>query len=324
MKKSYKRIILFIVIGIGVLLAGVAVYLKFVLPHEEEPPYLEIAVVPERIQRGQYLAHNVAVCMDCHSERNWKLFSGPLVEGSLGKGGEYFGPEFGFPGEFYARNLTPANLGKWTDGEIFRAITTGINREGKALFPLMPYLKYQKMDKEDIYDIIAYLRTLEPIEDNVPPSKAHFPMNFIINTIPKKGESGKKPDRSDKIAYGSYLVNAASCMECHSQEKQGQLISGLEYSGGREFLMPFGIIRSANITPDKETGIGAWDEDSFVARFKTYSKPESAYPVGENDFNTIMPWTMYAQMEEEDLRAIYAYLSTLPPKKNQVVRLAAR
>lgn len=76
------------------------------------------------------------------------------------KGGEFFGPDLGFPGEFYSRNLTPANLRGWTDGEIFRAITAGVNKEGEALFPVMPYRNYSKMDKEDIYDIIAYLRTL--------------------------------------------------------------------------------------------------------------------------------------------------------------------
>ncbi len=324
MKNKYKKIIFNFLLGIGVLLAGGLVYLKFVLPQAEAAPYLKISEDPERIQRGQYLANNVAVCMDCHSERNWNLFSGPLVEGSLGKGGEYFGPEFGFPGQFYARNLTPSNLANWTDGEIFRAITTGVNRDGKALFPVMPYPNYRKMDKEDIYDIIAYLRSLPPIEAKVPPSKAHFPMNFIINTIPAKPDFTIKPERSDKVAYGSYLVNTASCIDCHTQVKRGQLIPELAFSGGREFPMPFGIVRSPNITPDNETGIGAWDEDYFVARFKAYSHPESAYAVAENEFNTIMPWTMYAGMEEEDLRAIYAYLSTLPPIKNEVVRITAR
>ncbi len=323
MKKPYKKIILFSVLGVVIIVAGMVFYLKFILPQAEEAPYLEIAIVPERIKRGEYLANNVAICMDCHSARDWNRFSGPLKEGTLGMGGEYFGPEFGFPGSYYAKNLTPANLGEWTDGEIFRAITTGVDREGKALFPVMPYLNYRKMDKEDIYDIIAYLRSLPVIEDKVLPSKSDFPMNFIINTIPGKADLSVKPDPKDQVAYGAYLVNAASCIECHTQVKRGQLIPELAFSGGREFPMPFGIIRSPNITPDVETGIGTWNEEAFVGRFKAYQNPEAAPQVKENDFNTLMPWTMYAGMKEEDLKAIYAYLSTLKPIKNDVIRISS-
>ena len=81
-------------------------------------------------------------------------------------------------------NLTPYHLGNWTDGEIFRAITTGVSRDGHALFPVMPYTSYAKMDPADIKDIIAYLRTLKPIHNAIPAAESDFPMNFIINTMP--------------------------------------------------------------------------------------------------------------------------------------------
>ncbi|HET7361910.1 MAG TPA: c-type cytochrome [Salinimicrobium sp.] len=322
MKNTIKKILLY---GFGILVLAILLivgYVKFVLPTVESPTYLKISVTPERIVHGEYLANHVAVCMDCHSTRDWSRFSGPLVPNTLGKGGEYFGQEVGFPGKFYSKNLTPTHLGSWTDAEIFGAITTGVNKEGEALFPVMPYLSYGKMDKEDIYDIIAYLRSLPPVENEIPKRDIDFPMNFIINTMPQNTAFVKRPDPSEKVEYGAYLVNAASCIECHTQVEKGQIIPELAFSGGREFKMPNGIVRSANITPDVETGIGFWTEETFLNRFKAYSKPESIYEIKEGQVNTIMPWAMYAGMKTSDLKAIYAYLNTLKPIKNKVVHFS--
>jgi mono/diheme cytochrome c family protein len=190
------------------------------------------------------------------------------------------------------------------------------------MFPVMPYPYYGKMDQEDIYSLIAYLRSLEPIQNEVPQSVSDFPMNFILNTIPAKPAHTKRPDPSDEVAYGGYLVNAAGCIECHTQVKQGQIIPELAFGGGRDFAMPDGsVVRSANITPDTETGIGKWTTEAFVQRFKAYA--DSSYVVPEvkpGDFNTIMPWLMYCNMTEQDLKAIHAYLKTVAPIKNQVVK----
>ena len=97
-------------------------------------------------------------------------------------------------------------------------------------------------------------------------------MNFIINTIPKKPSFKPMPGKSNPVLYGQYLVNAASCIECHSQADKGSLIAGLEFAGGREFPMPTGgVVRSANITPHPTAGIGKWTKDMFVQRFKAYA-----------------------------------------------------
>lgn len=311
--------LIFIIVGIvGLAVICAASYLKFGLPNVEEAPYVKIEMTPERIQHGAYLANHVTVCMDCHSTRDWKQFAGPVIPGTLGKGGEYFGREVGFPGKFYARNLTPFNLGDWTDGEIYRAITTGVDKDGEALFPVMPYLFYGKMDRDDIYDIIAYLRTLPSIENTVPEHEIDFPMNFIINTIPVEAEQSERPEKSNTVEYGKYLVNAASCMECHSKAEKGEIIMETAFAGGREFKMPNGIVRSANITPENETGIGFWTETAFVNRFKSYDNPNNFSQMKENQVNTIMPWTMFAGMDTTDLKAIYSYLKTLKPIKNKV------
>lgn len=321
-----KKILLISVTLIFVAIAGLITYVKTMLPDVGPPEDIKVEITPARLERGAYLANSVTVCMDCHSTRDWNLFSGPLVSGTLGKGGEEFNQKFGFPGQFYARNITPYGLKDWTDGEILRAISSGVNKHGKALFPVMPHPAYGKLDKEDLMSIIAYVRSLQPIENDVPDSKPDFPMNFIINTIPKKAEYSTIPSSSDQVAYGKYLFTAAACTECHTKQEKGTPVAGMEMAGGFEFpLFTGGIVRSANITPDQETGIGRWNEQTFVNRFKMYA--DTSYKpnvIGQGDFNTVMPWIMYSNMKEEDLKAIYAYLKTIPAVKNKVTKFSAQ
>ena len=316
MKKIFKGILLLLVITVITIL----LYVKLALPNVGEIEYLTIKATASRLERGKYLANNVCVCVDCHSTRNWNEFSGPLVEGTLGKGGEVFDQRFGFPGSFYSKNITPSGIGDWTDAEILRAIASGVSKNGTALFPIMPHPHFGQMDKEDLESIIVYLRALKPIENVVPESKADFPMNFIINTIPKAPHFTQKPSESDAVAYGGYLFNAASCSECHTKRDKGKPVEGMELAGGYEFpMVTGGIARSANITQDKITGIGKWSEADFVKRFKSYT--DSSYvpnKVLKGNFNTTMPWTMYGGMNERDLKAIYAYLKTIKPISNNV------
>jgi mono/diheme cytochrome c family protein len=320
MGKLVKTIVtvLFLVVIAGLL------FVRFALPNVGEPEYLKVDATPERIARGAYLANSVAVCVDCHSQRDWSKYSGPLVSGTVGKGGEVFDQSIGFPGRFYAKNITPYGIGKWTDGEILRAITSGVSKDGSALFPVMPHPNYGKMDKEDIISIIAYLRTIKPIENDVPESKVDFPMNFILNTIPKRANFFKIPDSKNTVAYGAYLFNAAACFECHTKKEKGTPVVGMELAGGFEFPLPTGgIVRSANITPDKKTGLGNWTEEQFVSRFKIFG--DSTFVplnVKKGDGNTAMPWTMYGKMKTEDLKAIYAYIRTVKPIENKVVKFS--
>jgi mono/diheme cytochrome c family protein len=319
MKKVFK-VILIIVLVIIIGVTGIAIYIKTALPNVGAAPDIKVDVTPERVARGKYLANNVAVCMDCHSQRDWSVYAGPIKEGTFGEGGEKFGKELRFPGTLYSKNITPYALSKWTDGEIFRTITTGENKDGKALFPLMGYLGYGKMDKEDVYSIIAYLRTLPAVKNDVPERELDFPVNFIVNTIPTKAMLSTKPDTNNTVEYGKYIITTANCVECHSKVDKGKRIAGTEFGGGRSFDFPNGtVITSPNITPDKETGIGNWSEEIFIQKFKKFT--DTAYraqPVGPNDFNTPMPWLMYAGMTERDLAAIYEYLRTVNPIKNTV------
>lgn len=306
-----------------VALAGFLVYVKTALPNVGPAEDLTVERTPERIERGRYLAECVTVCVDCHSTRDWTKFSGPITPGTLGKGGEKFDREFGFPGVYYSKNITPAGIKEYTDGELLRVITTGVNRQGKAMFPVMPYHYYGRMDTEDIKSIIAYIRTLEPIENSVPESQSDFPMSLILNTLPRKASPEKRPANDNVQEYGRYLVNAAGCAECHSPVEKGQIIEKLKYAGGREFnLGAAGKIRSANISPDRETGIGSWSREYFIARFRSYSDSVGYQheAVAPGNMQTVMPWTMYANMTQEDLSAIYTYLMSLRGIPNKVVK----
>lgn len=320
MKNKFVKVLVYLLLAVVILIGGLLTYVKTMLPNVGPAPELKVAMTPENIERGKYLANHVNVCMDCHSTRDWSTFAGPLVKGTEGKGGEIFDENLGFPGRFVAPNITPAGIKDWTDGEIFRAVTCGVNKQGKALFPIMPHPNFGKMDENDIHAIIAYIRSLKPIENKTEASVANFPMNFIINTIPAKAAFTKMPAPSDEVAYGKYLVNAASCNDCHTKQEKGKFV-GEPFAGGFEFKFPDGsIVTSMNITPDP-TGIGTWDKATFVSRFKMYT--DSGYvpqKVKAGEFNTVMPWTMYAGMSTQDLEAIYAYLKTLKPAQNTVER----
>ena len=118
----------------------------------------------------------------------------------------------------------------------------------------------------------------------------------------------------------NFYVNVKICTECHTPMEKGQRIAGMEYAGGMEFPFPEGgLVRSANITPDRETGIGGWTRETFVGVFKASATAQARRErVEQGDLQTVMPWTMYGGMTEKDLGAIYTYLRTVEPVRNTV------
>ncbi|ASU33837.1 c-type cytochrome [Mucilaginibacter xinganensis] len=318
--KKLKKVILSAVIAIVLTVVIAISYITLALPNVGEPDDIRVTLTNEKIARGEYLANHVSLCTDCHSQRDWSKFAGPIVDGRLGEGGELFDSKVDFPGSVHVPNITPFNLKEWTDGEIFRAITAGVRKDGSAIFPLMPWPSYSKMSREDIYAIIAYLRTLKPVEANYPKASYDFPLNILVHTFPKKAVPGINPSPADTIKYGAYLVNAAACMDCHTKNVKGKAVPGMDFAGGREFKIGNNTIRSANITPDTETGIGRWTSASFLQRFKSFNDPAKAATISETDFQTIMPWYDYSRITENDLKAMFAYLRTLKPISNKVIK----
>ncbi|MCB0280262.1 MAG: cytochrome c [Calditrichaeota bacterium] len=300
-------------------------YVKLALPDVGAAESITVELSPERISRGEYLFKHRMACAVCHSSRDWTKYAGPVVPETLGKGGQQFSEKKGLPGNFTAKNLTPYHLKDWTDGELFRAITLGVSKDGRPLFPIMPYENYRQLDREDIYDVIAYIRTLNSIENDVAESEPAGPMNFIIHLIPQATEmNAKEPDHASLEAFGKYLTLSASCNHCHTPMQDGQYIEEMAFAGGFEFpLESGGIVRSSNITPDLQTGIGKWSQEQFIKRFKQYD--DSNYVSGDiqaNTFNTEMPWIAYSKMDTVELKAIYTYLKSLKAVNNQIVRFS--
>lgn len=173
------------------------------------------------------------------------------------------------------------------------------------------------MTKNDILSIVAYIRSLKPIERTTAPRKLGIPMSMMGSLPDGNLDNNTMPDPSDKVQYGAYLVNAAVCSECHTpMGPQGPDRSKV-FAGGFVFEPPMFKVAVSNITPDTATGIGGWTEEMFLSKFKNNSSDEvvNKYP---GRANTIMPWNMYGKMKEDDLKAIYAYLRTVKPIRNKV------
>ena len=130
----------------------------------------------------------------------------------------------------------------------------------------------------------------------------------------------RSPPVSDKLAYGRYMLRSALCSDCHTPiDEQGTPLPGMDFAGGMEIIETGYRVRSANITPDADSGIGTWTEQQFVDKFKAF---ENTTPAALSDVerrqNTPMPWTAYAGMTREDLAAIYTALRSQKPIVNRV------
>jgi mono/diheme cytochrome c family protein len=115
------------------------------------------------------------------------------------------------------------------------------------------------------------------------------------------------PQEFTEIARGRYLAIASDCVSCHT-------VPGAKpFAGGRPIETPFGNMVAPNITPDLETGIGAWSEEAFDAAVRQGIRPNGArlYPA--------MPYNAYTKMSRDDVRAIRAYLNSVDPVRNAVI-----
>jgi len=272
---------------------------------------------PARLARGEYLARGVLGCLDCHTEHDWKAPGGALVTGREGAGQIF--PGEGFPGRIVATNLTPdaeTGAGKWTDDQLARAIREGIGHDGRTLFPLMPYSNFRQMSDEDLASVVVYIRSLPAVKNPLPQTEIASPVKYLIRGVPQPLTAPvPPPDLSTPEKRGEYLVTLASCGECHTPMVNGQPETDKQFAGGMEFKGPWGNVQSANITPDK-TGISYYDENRFIEAMRTGS-------VMGRPLNPIMPWDGYRHMNDEDLKAIFAYLRTVKPVVNRVKRAAS-
>jgi hypothetical protein len=267
---------------------------------------------PERLARGRYLATAVSGCSYCHSEHEWSKREMPILPGREGVGEVV--PFLDLPGRVVAPNLTPdpeTGAGTWTDDQLARAIREGIGHDGRALFPLMAYPRYREMSDQDLAAVIVYLRSLPPVHHELPTTEISFPVRYLIRNVPQPlAGPVSSPDPSERVAWGKYLATIAGCEDCHTPTIQGQEIAGLKFAGGAVLSAPAWQAAASNLTPDP-SGISYYDEALFLEAMHTgYVKARA--------LNPIMPFAFYGRMTDDDLKAIFAYLRTLPQVKHRV------
>jgi mono/diheme cytochrome c family protein len=269
----------------AVTLVGVVVIVGLFKVHARSAPALDLRVAgtPEQIQRGQAISDGY--CSACHSK------TGTLT------GGLNIGEHFPVPiGSFVSSNLTPAGqLGHWSDGDIFRAIRNGIDRDGRWLV-IMSYTNAGKLSDDDIRAVIGYIRSLPAAGEQTPNPPDH--LNLLGVTMLGAGmlPQGKPvskgivtaPPKGPTSHYGEYIVSYQDCRNCHGDHLTG---------GVPGQLGPLG--------PDLNL-VKAWKLEEFVATMRTGVDPSG------HELSKQMPWRPVGRMSDEELRAVYEYLTHLP------------
>lgn len=290
-----KRLLTWLTIVAGSLLLIATIALASIwiaFPRDIEVESLDLDDNPDLIERGRYLVEHVAFCWSCHAQRDWTRYSAPVMAGTRGQGGSdsMFGDE-----GVNARNITPYGIGDWSDGEIKRVITTGIARDGHPVHPQMPYFTYRKMSESDVHGVIAYLRTLEPIEHEPPPSQKPLWVKAVGRILPRPYQPRDEISPDDTAAYGRYLVRIAECRACHLPS----------FDGGFPLVLPDGSeVKSENLL----ARLQSYTRDEFITLFKSRA---TRRPIPPGKQNTPMPWQHYAGMTEADLGAIYDYVYSI-------------
>ena len=233
-------------------------------------------------------------------------------------------PQFG---NVYSRNITndPVHgIGNMTDGQVYYLLRTGVRPDGRFL-PIMA--KLQKMSDEDLQSIIAFLRSDNQLVQADPTpdvdSKYSFLAKFLTNMKLVKPmpfhNTVPEPDTTDKVTWGEYVaLYRVECYTCHSRDFTTDDFINPEkskgfFGGGNKFAMPDGsTMHSLNITMDDETGIGRWTEDQFVKAVKTGIVPSGPA--------LRPPMKPFVYLSDGEVRAIYAYLKTIPKIRNKLDR----
>jgi mono/diheme cytochrome c family protein len=273
-----------------------------------------MALAETPAERGNYLVNTIMACGNCHSPRDGE---GKLIADRALSGGLAFAtPAF----DATAPNITPdadTGIGSWSDAEIRHALVEGMrpnhgHLSGVSLAAIMPANFYKALLPDDLDAIVAYLRTVKPVRNQVPDPVYKVPVRR--DPYPDADAGFSKSMFTDPVRRGAYLVTIGHCMECHSAWSRGvsDFKTGLGH-GGRVFPLREGSPEStatstaANITSHPAAGIGAWSDAEIVravtqgvARDGRALKPPMAYGY-------------YAALKPSDLADIIAYLRTVPP-----------
>lgn len=301
-------ILLFIIAGLFIIIA-VRQNRKFDAPY----PAIRASADSTIIARGKAIIFGPAHCANCHAPAEMEQQVSRGIEAPL-SGGQVFDLPIG---KIYSKNITPdkTGIGDMTDAEFARALRYGVRRDGTALFDFMPF---HNTSDEDLIAIISYLRHQPPVTNEVPENKLNLlgkTVNaFLLKPAGPIGEVPASIKRDTSVLYGQYLANnVANCRGCHTnRDLMTGAFTGEDYAGGlkMEAVTDAGTysITTPNLTPDPTGRIKGWSQEQFINRFR----------IGKLIPQSHMPWAPFSRMSDDELKAIYNFLQTVKPVRNDV------
>jgi mono/diheme cytochrome c family protein len=320
MNKWLRRIlkvlgILIVVLVVLVIALVIFVQLTWDRPDDRAAPQMTAPTDAQTVARGEYLYKYSLICWSCHGSEGNHSPEEPQAGGL-----EFDVTEIGPPGGFgylYASNVTPdpeTGIGAWTDGELVRALREGLDREGYMLFPIMEAEWWKDLSDEDVLALVAYMRSLTPVRNQVPDSQLSFAAKAlmtlgIMKPQPPITAPVVAPPRGVTVEYGEYLASHAStCAGCHMPRNpnNGQFDVTQPFAGG---LFPF---PEEGFSTTSSNLIGNWTEEQFMIAMRTGLRPDGTVML------PFMPWTSYNRWSEDDLRAVWLYLRSLEPIVHEV------
>ncbi len=276
------------------------------------PGRAEAQTSADLVARGRYVFGAAAGC-GCHTEAKK---GAPLNAG----GRKYEGPF----GTVYSTNITPdrrTGIGSWTDEQIVAAIRLGRRPNGERLVPVHPYIVFNGMAEEDLRALVAYLRSVPPVNRAntprrlVPLFESVFLPAWLATFAAREVPPASAPTAG--IARGEYLVRAVShCGECHTPRGITQAVDNSRFLAGNP-THPEGA-KIPNITPDKQTGIGDWSEEEIADYLGTGNKPDGDVADGLMAESIQGTSAGYRDLTKADRLAIARYVKSIPPVRNKI------
>jgi len=253
-----------------------------------DPAVKRVAIPSDEaaIERGRYLATSVSTCTGCHNSD---------------LGGKFF---FEDPtiGQIYSANLTAGAGGKgayYSDEDWVRLLRYGVKPDGKPVL-VMPSQNFHRLSDEDLGALIAYLKTVPEVDRESPAPDLKVMGKVLIalgqlgrlpaEIIAEEGSLPPAPERSVTVEYGQYIAWVGGCRDCHGDALTGGTVG------------PGGPV-APNLTPGGQMLV--WTDVDFIQAFRTGETPQ-----GKLDTD-LMPIAEY-QMEDDDLKALYLYLKSMP------------
>jgi mono/diheme cytochrome c family protein len=286
-------LLLLIALGLGAVYGLTSMRMSKTYTIKEEK--LTIPSDPMTIERGRHFATAVGKCTDCHGE---DLGGKMLIDDAV-------------IGKLAAANLTRGKGGRpadYSDADWVRAIRHGVRRDGTPLI-FMPSHEYWHLSDDDLAAVISYLKSAKPV-DRIQPETSIGPLPRVLavfgqmdlfpaEKIDHNAPRPPAPAPGPTVEYGEHMVMTGGCMGCH----------GPTLSGGPIPAHPPEMPEAGNLTPDKATGLGAWTEADFFRMLRTGKRPD-----GRQIDPSYMPWKYTAQLTDDEIRAIWRYLQTVPAK----------